>query len=323
MPNTLKKNLWGALFMLSLSQTALAVQEDCDYATDLLFYAYHLHRQGGDTSQQKLLLSNSLRFCANQPKVHNTLASILKKQGKPSEAAHHYKQAIGLHSNFSEAWDGLGDAYYKQALFPLSLEAYSHACKTDKYSKARIMTLLRNKAYAITGKSKVIDKENLLVLYNHERRQALNKRLSDCGLRDSEVRPLHIFSNLHFESNKATLREGTEQQLDEIAAALRQTHSSQVIKVHGHTDAQGFLHVSAAESDRRNLQLSQERAAAIVTALAQRGIPKTRLKSDGHGSKQPLVQGTSQGALAANRRTEIEVEPVVTKKSEDDIEEYK
>lgn len=324
MPNTLKKNrlFLGALLMLNPSQAVWAV-EDCDYATDLLFQAYHLYRQGDDVAQQKLLFNNSLQLCPNQPEVHNTLASILKKQSKYSEAVHHYKQALQLRPTFSEAWKGLGDTYRKQERFPLSLEAHSQACQTDKDSKAQIIMLLEDKSYTITNKSKVIDKESLLVLYSMERRQALNQRLFNCGLRDvvkttDKVQPVHIFSNIRFDRSKTTLPVGTEQQLDEIAAALRQAHSSQIIKIHGHADVQPFSHISVDESDRRNWQLSQDRADVIATALAQRGVPEEHMKTYAHSYKQPLVRGMSPSALAKNRRVEIEVTPVVTKKSADE-----
>jgi len=322
MSNTLKKSglFWGTLFTLTFSQAVLAVQEDCDYATDLLFYAYHLHDQGGDAVQQKLLFNNYLRFCRNQPTVHSALASILKKQGKYSEAIYHYKQALELRPKFFEAWYGLGETYYKQERFSLSLEAYSYVCKINDKAKTRIITLLRDKRYATTDKGKVIDKESLLVLYNSERRDALNKRLSKCGFRDNEVQPLYIFTNLYFETKTTTLAGAkTKHQLDEIAAALQETHSSQIINIYGHADSRPFLNLSLAESKQRNLQLSLERAAVVVPALTQRGVSKTRIKIYGHGNEDPIAQGKSPEALAINRRTEIEVEPVVTQKS---IDEY-
>jgi len=315
MQNILKKihRFSGILFMLTLSQIALAV-EDCDYATDLLFHAYHLYEQGGEFSQQKLLFYKSLQLCANQPDVHNTLSAIFKQQGKYSKAVYHYKQSLKLRPDFSHTWDGLGETYYKQKRFPLSVEAYSHTCQINKDSKRQIITVLRNKGVAITNKDDIIDKENLLVLYDTQRRKAINQRLLNCGLRGTEVRPIQIFFNLYFDSKKTVLRAGTKQQLDEIAAALQEINFLQVI-IHGHTDVRGFADLSVVESKQRNLQLSKERATAIANALIQRGISKKLVKIYGHGSRNLLVRGTTLEALAKNRRTEIEVKPV--KPSED------
>ncbi|MEN8215686.1 MAG: OmpA family protein [Pseudomonadota bacterium] len=303
--------IWSTLLMPF--QAALAV-ENCDYATDLLFYAY----QAGDASKKKLLFYKSLQICPNQPEVHNTLATILKQQGKYDKAIYHYKQAFKLRPNFYQAWFGLGETYYKQERFPLSLEAYSYICKINPDAKARIMTILRNKPLAITDLDKIIDEESFLVLYDYERRQALNKRLFNCGLPRVKGQPVHTFFNLYFDTKKATLRAGIEHQLDEIAAALRNIQFLEIV-IHGHTDVRGFSDISVAASKQRNLQLSQERAAAIATALAQRGISKTRLKIYGHGSEHPLVLGRSPEAFAKNRRIEIEVKPVVTKPYDDDI----
>jgi len=63
------------------------------------------------------------------------LASLLEDEGNYSQAIVHYKKAIELRPNFSQAWYGLGETYYKQERFPLSLEAHLHACQTDKDSK--------------------------------------------------------------------------------------------------------------------------------------------------------------------------------------------
>jgi len=140
--------------------------------------------------------------------------------------------------------------------------------------------------------------------------------LSECGLPDV-VSPVHTFVNLFFGTNKTTLRAETKRQLDEIAAALPQSQA--VIHIHGHADKKPFFSVSRAESDRRNWQLSHDRAAAVATALAQRGISKERLKIHAHSYKQPLIQGSSVAALTSNRRIEIEVEVPLTKKP---LEEY-
>jgi len=152
------------------------------------------------------------------------------------------------------------------------------------------------------------------VLYDTQHREAINKRLFNCGLRGTEVQPIQVFFNLYFDSKKTILRAGTKHQLDEIAAALQEINFSQVI-IHGHTDARGFADLSVVESKQRNLQLSKERATAIANALIQRGVSKKLVKIYGHGSKKPLVRGTTLAALVKNRRTEIEVKPI--KQSED------
>jgi outer membrane protein OmpA-like peptidoglycan-associated protein len=255
--------------------------QDCDSATDLFFYAYHLHYQGGAASQQKLLFNKSLQLCPNRPEVHSILGSVLKKQGKYSQAIFHYKQALKLRPDFSEAWHGLGETYYKQGRFPLSLEAYLQACQTDENSKAQVEVLLKNKRYAFTGSEEIIDRESLLVLYDLERLMAINDRLSDCGLH--KIRPAHTFFNLkfYFGTDEGTLQVRADGQLDEIVAAMLQLNSA-FIHIHGHADTKRFSHLSQAESERENRELSQIRADVVATALAQRGVSMRQIEAYGH-----------------------------------------
>ena len=77
--------------------------------------------------------------------------------------------------------------------------------------------------------------------------------------------------------------------------------SAEDLRVEGHTDARG----NAA----RNLTLSRQRAAAVVTYLQSHGVTTT-LDSDGFGSTRPLCPEETDECLARNRRVEfVIVEP--------------
>ncbi|RKZ40744.1 MAG: hypothetical protein DRR16_31470 [Candidatus Parabeggiatoa sp. nov. 3] len=301
-----------ALLIITFSQPLMASQ-DCDLATDLLFRAYHLHSQGRAISQQKLLFSKSLQLCPNRPDVHTSLASLLYKQGQYSEAVHHYKQAHRYDKKFYKAWHGLGKTYYKQKRFPLSLEAYAQACNALTDSKTQVMALLKDKRYAFTGKDELIEGESLLVLYDEQRRQRLNKKIADCKLRGIEVPPKHIFINLRFALNEATLPPSSDPQLDEIAAALQQLDSS-IIIIHGHSDSQRFLYVKSLKRKKElNHELSVERAINIKAALIYRSISEKSIKIQGHGDQSPLqLPLLDASVLAFQRRVEIEVMPIIT-----------
>jgi chemotaxis protein MotB len=83
---------------------------------------------------------------------------------------------------------------------------------------------------------------------------------------------------------------------------------NRVIKIHGHTDTQPFKDAPLADSDRLNLELSQQRANTIARALTERGIPMSRIKTYGHGYHDPLVAGNNPSAWAQNRRVEIKLD---------------
>ncbi|OAD20580.1 protein containing Outer membrane protein, OmpA/MotB, partial [Candidatus Thiomargarita nelsonii] len=154
---------------------------------------------------------------------------------------------------------------------------------------------------------KILNKESLLLLYDKQRRDKINRLISDCGLRGlGGAEPKGTFRNVTFHTGSATLTKSAKQQIENLAAAFRQIMPS-VIKVHGHTDRQAFKGVTdKAENDRLNIELSQQRAFAVKRELVARGISKKRIQTWGYGSKKPLDKGNSEAAYAKNRRVEIE-----------------
>jgi OOP family OmpA-OmpF porin len=79
----------------------------------------------------------------------------------------------------------------------------------------------------------------------------------------------------------------------EILAA----NPSAVLVVEGHTDSQG----DAAS----NLELSQQRAEAVVAYLIAGGIDADRLSAVGYGQERPIADNSSEEGRARNRRIEF------------------
>lgn len=67
--------------------------------------------------------------------------------------------------------------------------------------------------------------------------------------------------------------------LAEIAKALKAHPEVLLVEVQGHADERG--------DDSQNVALTRARAAAVVEALAARGVERTRLNSAGYGSRCP------------------------------------
>jgi OOP family OmpA-OmpF porin len=102
-----------------------------------------------------------------------------------------------------------------------------------------------------------------------------------------------------FDFDKATLRPEAGPVLDAIAKALHGVTAP--LLINGHTDSMG--------SDDYNLDLSKRRAAAVATALSQRGVTAP-LKPQGLGESQPIAQNSIGGkdnpsGRQLNRRVEI------------------
>lgn len=103
--------------------------------------------------------------------------------------------------------------------------------------------------------------------------------------------------DIYFNFNSATLRAESDPSLREIATAL-QRHPDWKLQVSGHTDNIG--------GDRPNVMLSQQRAAAVKTALAVRfHIDPQRLATSGYGASRPQDTNATLEGRARNRRVEL------------------
>jgi OmpA-OmpF porin, OOP family len=104
-----------------------------------------------------------------------------------------------------------------------------------------------------------------------------------------------------FDSVKLSL---SQPKLDEIAAALKTDGGPTQIVIVGHTDRLG--------SDEYNQKLSERRAEAVKSYIANKGVDPSRLQVVGKGESEPVVQCTETKkaalieCLKPNRRVEID-----------------
>ena len=110
-----------------------------------------------------------------------------------------------------------------------------------------------------------------------------------------------------FDFDKAVLKPTGKQMLDELATKLDQINLEVILAV-GHTDRIG----SAAYNQR----LSERRAAAVKTYLANKGVPSQAIYTEGKGKTHPVTGDKCNGiknrkalisCLQPDRRVEIEV----------------
>lgn len=105
------------------------------------------------------------------------------------------------------------------------------------------------------------------------------------------------FYGVYFESGKAELKPESRDQIGEMAQLLKAQPALQVFVV-GHTDNQGAFDA--------NLQLSQQRAQAVVDALVKgQGIEARRLIAKGVANLAPLASNAAEPGRAKNRRVEL------------------
>ncbi|OAV43391.1 OmpA family protein [Lewinella sp. 4G2] len=96
-----------------------------------------------------------------------------------------------------------------------------------------------------------------------------------------------------FEFNSTALTANSRAELDRMAKIMNRYPDTD-ITIDGHTDSKG--------SEAYNLELSQKRAAAVADYLAQDGIARRRMITQGFGETRPVATNETDAGRAQNRR---------------------
>ncbi len=106
-------------------------------------------------------------------------------------------------------------------------------------------------------------------------------------------------SRIEFSTGSALIGPENNALLDDIAKAAIACPGDLVIA--GHTDNVGRAAF--------NTGLSRRRAEAVGLALAQRGVPASRVTAEGVGDGRPIADNVTEAGRARNRRIEIRMSP--------------
>ncbi|MCF7921052.1 MAG: OmpA family protein [Candidatus Cloacimonetes bacterium] len=107
-----------------------------------------------------------------------------------------------------------------------------------------------------------------------------------------------VLENIFFETGKAALSRESYPALNALAARMM-ANPQMKIELCGYTDNVG------TEAD--NLELSQNRAEAVVDYLISAGISEERLIATGYGSASPIADNATFEGRARNRRIEVKI----------------
>ena len=107
------------------------------------------------------------------------------------------------------------------------------------------------------------------------------------------------FTNVHFNTGKATITDASQAQLKNVATIIKAFSTAQ-FKLGGYTDSTGTLGI--------NLKVSEERAKAVEAFLIKDGVSATSFTgTKGYGPQWPIADnGTAEGR-AQNRRVAVNV----------------
>lgn len=104
--------------------------------------------------------------------------------------------------------------------------------------------------------------------------------------------------NIFFETGSDVLKKGSFTDLDSVAAILNR-YDFLKVSIEGHTDNVG--------PEKENVELSNQRAGAVVKYLIARGVLPTRLTALGYGPYKPVADNKTADGRAKNRRVEINI----------------
>jgi outer membrane protein OmpA-like peptidoglycan-associated protein len=107
---------------------------------------------------------------------------------------------------------------------------------------------------------------------------------------------LRLSEPVIFEEDTAVIRSVSFPVLDMVAQALLD-HPEIKLEIQGHTDSQGDA--------QHNMNLSQQRADAVLAYLVQHGIDPARLTAQGYGETRPMESNRTSQGRDINRRIEL------------------
>jgi outer membrane protein OmpA-like peptidoglycan-associated protein len=129
-----------------------------------------------------------------------------------------------------------------------------------------------------------------------QRASSLEEELAALKAKPTERGMVLTLGDVLFDTAQATLKPGAYPTIERVAEVLK-AEPDRRVTIEGHTDSVG--------SDEYNQGLSQRRAAAVETALLERGVAANQIVSMGKGETFPVASNDNAGGRQQNRRVEL------------------
>ena len=269
-----------------------------------------LERSKGENAADEL--SALQATLTDKEKENQRLTGLLGTAGGATESAE--SRAAALNTKLDEQRKITNDALAKVELLNQQLaavrlqlaalnEALDASEAKDKESQQKIADLGQRLNVALA--KKVQELARYRSDFFGKLREALGGREDFQIVGDRFVFP----SDVLFDPGSAELKPAALPQLDKLATALNDIGDKippdipWVMRVDGHTDIRPI----ATPEFPSNWELSSARAISVVRYLMQQGIAPQHLVAAGFGEFQPIDTGTSDAALAKNRRIELKL----------------
>jgi outer membrane protein OmpA-like peptidoglycan-associated protein len=140
--------------------------------------------------------------------------------------------------------------------------------------------------------------------YMDQQEAELRAQLQNTGVsvtRQGNQIILNMPSNITFDTDSSRVKPQFSETLISVGLVLKKFNKT-LIDVYGYTDSQG--------SEAYNQKLSQDRAVAVATILANQGVDQKRFYITGRGEEDPIASNATEAGRAQNRRVEIMLSPL-------------
>lgn len=181
-------------------------------------------------------------------------------------------------------------------LYDLSTGNFVSEAYSNKGNGEYLICLPIGKKYAFN-----VDKKGFLFFsenFSLEKADSDKSYSLDIPLKPLKQGQLFVLNNIFFETGKFNLMDESKTELEKLFQFLK-ANSSVRIEISGHTDNIG--------DKQKNIELSNNRAKAVLDYLISRGIETTRLEYKGYGDTKPVESNETNEGRAKNRRTEIKI----------------
>ena len=113
-------------------------------------------------------------------------------------------------------------------------------------------------------------------------------------------------SGILFTTGNANLSAAAKSALSKFANNVLNQNRDMDVSIYGYTDNQGWKNSTAAQSQQKNLNLSQERAQSVSSYLLSCGVSTNQIKGvQGMGESDPVASNDTAAGREQNRRVEV------------------
>lgn len=141
--------------------------------------------------------------------------------------------------------------------------------------------------------------------YYMDRQEAkLREKLRNSGVqvkREGKNIRLIMPGNITFATGRSEVRPEFFSALSGVTEVLKEFNKTRIV-VSGHTDSTG--------SAELNQTLSEQRAGSVKSYLVSQGVAASRVSAYGYGFRQPVASNDTAEGRQANRRVELELQPI-------------